>query len=322
MAQKLIIDADPGIGDAVAIALAVLDPEIDLLAVTATAGVVAGPDATRNIQAVVEALDPPKLPRIGGSDVIVERVTREWRAATVSSRALNGTNGLADWDFRVADLHNRHESFKLMTDLVRTWPHEVTLLTLGPLSNVALAIERQPDFLQQLRGLVCLGGSVEVGGDVTAVAEFNVYANPEAARGILRSPATKTLVPLDVSRRVVLTFEQLHRLPTDEQSHVGQLLGRLLPFALRASHQHLGLEGFRLHEVVALAAVTQPHLFSTRPMALDIETGGELTRGMTVFDRRGTQQWQTNIDVLRDVDTQGVLDYFTRVVQHAASDSP
>ena len=319
MPQKLIIDADPGIGDALAIALAILDPEIDLLAVTATAGMVPGPDATRNVQAVVEALDPPKLPRIGGSDVIIEAVSREWRAATVTSREMNGANGLANWDVRVADLHNRHESFKIMTDLVRTYPQAITLLTLGPLNNVALAMERQPDFLQQLRGLVCLGGSVEVGGDVTAVAEFNIYANPEAARSILRSPATKTLVPLDVSRKVVLTFELFNRLPSDDGSPIGNLLGKLIPFALRASHQHLGVEGFRLHEVVALAALTQPHLFDNRPMAVDVETAGDLTRGMTVFDRRGIQQWQTNIEVVREVDGQGVLDYLTRVVKAAAN---
>ena len=317
MAQKLIIDADPGIGDAVAVVLAILDPEIDLLALTATAGIVSGEDATRNLQALVEALDPPKLPRVGGSTVPRARIDQDFAATAISYEALNGPHGLGDWEFRVADLHNRHESAKLMADVVRTHPNEVTVLTLGPLTNVELACERMPDFLSRINGLVCLGGSVEAGGDVTAVAEFNIYADPEAARNILRSPATKTLVPLDVSNRVVLSFEQFDRLLPDQESAAGRLLGELLPYALRAHHQHLGVEGFRLNEVTALAAVAQPHLFDTRPMALDVETTGELTRGMTVFDRRGTRHWQTNIDVVRQVEAQGVLDYMTRVLRSA-----
>jgi inosine-uridine nucleoside N-ribohydrolase len=318
LAQKLIIDADPGIGDAVAIALAILDPEIDLLALTATAGVVSGQDATRNSQALVEALDPPKLPRVGGSSLARAHVDRDFAATAISYEALNGPRGLGDWQFRTADLHNRHESAKLIADVVRTYPNEVTLLTLGPLTNVELACERMPDLLSRIKGLVVLGGSVEVGGDVTAVAEFNVYANAEAARTILRSPATKTLVPLDVSNRVVLTFEQFDRLPTDRESPVGRLLGELIPYALRAHHQHLGVEGVRLNEVTALATISHPQLFETRPMAIDVETKGELTRGMTVFDRRGTRNWQTNIDVVRNVDTQGVLDYLARILQRAA----
>jgi inosine-uridine nucleoside N-ribohydrolase len=92
-----------------------------------------------------------------------------------------------------------------------------------------------------------------------------------------------------------------------------------VPFAFRASHQHLGLEGIRLSEVVALAAISQPRFFTRESMTVDVETRGELTRGMTVFDRRGIQQWQTNIDVLVDVDTQGVLDYFADIVRHSVN---
>ena len=318
MAQKLIIDADPGIGDAIAIALAIFDPEIDVVAVTATAGCVDGHDATRNVQAIVEQLDPPKWPRLGESDATASRIGRGFGGAMIDPSALNGESGLGDWEFRVADLHNRHESARLMIDIVRTQPYEITLLTLGPLTNVDLACERAPDFLGLLKGLVCLGGSVDGGGDVSAVAEFNVHSNPPAARTVLRSPATKTLVPLDLSSRVVLTFEHFNRLPTDE-TPAGRFLGELLPFAFRAYHESLGLEGICLHEVVALASLSRPRLFQSEPMAIDVELSGELTRGMTVFDRRGVRQWQTNIDVLREVDTQGVLDYFTQTIHKAGT---
>ena len=319
MPQKVIIDADPGIGDAVAVALALLDPGIDLLGVTATAGCVSGREATRNLQAILDYLDPPKLPRVGSSSADAPQIDLSCRAQVVSSADLNGEAGLGDCQFSVAELHHRHDSAKLMIDIVRTQPHEVTLLTLGPLTNVEIACERAPEFLGLLKGLVCLGGSVASGGDVTAAAEFNMYANPEAARTVLRSPATKTLVPLDVSSRAVLTFEQFDRLPSSRMSPIGRFLGELLPFALRAHHEHLGVEGIRLHEMVALSAIARPNLFRSEPMAIDVETRGELTCGMTVFDRRGVQHWQTNIDVLCEVDVQGVLDYFNRIVGRVAA---
>src|SRR5690606_8687442 len=140
-------------------------------------------------------------------------------------------------EFRVAELHHRHESAKLMIDLVRTDPNEITLLTLGPLTNLELACERAPEFLSLLRGLICLGGSVAVGGDVTAAAEFNIFADPEAAKTVLLSPATKTLVPLDVSGRPVLTFEQWDRLQANSDSPLGRFLGQVLPFSFRAHHE-------------------------------------------------------------------------------------
>ncbi|MBW3540740.1 MAG: nucleoside hydrolase [Planctomycetes bacterium] len=316
MAHKIIIDADPGIGDALAITLALMDPELDVVGITATAGCVTPDAATRNVQALVENLDPLKWPRLGCCETTLS--VPLWDDAF----SLNGPTGLGEWEFRVADLHSPRESAKLLTDLVRADPNAITLLTLGPLTNLAVACERTPDFLSMLNGLVCLGGSVRVGGDITAAAEFNIMANPEAARQVLLSPATKTLVPLDVSRRPVLSFDQYDRLQLDPDTHVGRVLGQLLPYTLRAYHQHLGQEGMHLHEVTALAAIAQPQYFERKAMAMEIETYGELTRGMTVFDRRGVPQWQTNIDVMIDVDPQGVLDYLQRVLRSDPSQAP
>lgn len=319
MAQKLIIDADPGIGDALAIALAVLDPELDVLAVTGTAGCVSGPVATHNIQAIVEFIDPPKWPRLGTAESEVGCTGRGRADGASLPVLLNGEGGLGDFEFNVAELHHPHNSTRLMIDIVRSHPNEVTLLTLGPLTNVELAMERAPDFLGLVNRLVCMGGAVGCGGDVTAAAEFNIFANPTAARNVLLSPATKTLVPLDVSRQVVLTFGQFDRMQSQSNSGLSRLLARLLPFAFRSYHEHLGIEGIRLNEVAALAAISQQRLFEYEPVAIDVEVQGELTRGMTVFDRRGVAQWQTNIEVVSDIDSQGVLDYLTRSVRRAAA---
>lgn len=315
MVQKLIIDADPGIGDALAIVVALADPELDVVGLTATAGCVSQDLASRNVHAIVEHLDPRKWPRIGSADVVAGPPWSDLLYPGVTSSALNGPAGLGDYDVQVADLHNAHPSPKLMIDLVRDDPNEITLLTLGPLVNVEMAAERAPEFLGLLNGLVCLGGSISAGGDVTAAAEFNIHAAPTAARNVLRSAATKTLVPLDVSSRPVLTFDQFDRVTDGVTTPAARFLKEILPYAFRAYHEHLGVEGVPLKELTALAAITRARMFEREEASVDVETSGELTRGMTVFDQRRIPEWPSNIDVVTDVDVQGVLDYLTTIVK-------
>lgn len=309
MVVKLVIDADPGIGDAVAIAVALLDPEVELVGVTATAGRVSGPEATSNIQALIDGIDPSRRPRVGHSEASVPEI----RPPVL----LDGPGGLGDWPVTNVSLHHRHESARVLVELIRAHPHEITLLTLGPLTNVAVAAGLAGDFDDLLGGLVCLGGAIQSAGDVTAVAEFNVMADCQSARRVLCSAATKTLVPLDVSRAVVLSPEKSRRLLAAAPTRVEQFLERLLPFSIRAHHQFVGIEGVVLHEMAALAASTRPGLFDRQPLVIDVETGGELTRGMTVLDRRERSGQPANIEACVAVDNQGVLDYFTEVVQGA-----
>lgn len=311
MARKLMIDLDPGIGDAAAAVLAMLDPEIDLLALTATAGSVTGKVATRNLHGIVAQVDPAKWPRIGTAE-LAPAARRPHLSRELEE--LNGPTGLGDLEIFAPELHHRHESSKLMIDIVRDNPYQVTLLTLGPLTNVAAACERQPDFLSQLAGLVCLGGSVISPGDATAVAETNVYLDPEAARTVLGSPEVKTLVPLDATNAAMITFENFNRISVGE-SRGALFLKQLLPFYFRAHHQFLGIEGMRLREVVALAHVARPALFRIQPLEVDVELKGELTRGMTVFDRSAQSSGKTNASVLVEVDAQGVVDYMTALLR-------
>ncbi len=314
LAQKLIIDADPGIGDALAIAMALFDPDVDLLGITPTPGCTTGEHASRNIQAIVALLDPPKWPRTGWTSGAACTSTL---LGGPNPAVLNGPNGLGNLSNFVPEPHQPYEPAKLLVDLVRTYPHEITLLTLGPLTNVELAQERFPEFLAQLKGLAILGGTVAAGGNVTAAAEFNLYAAPESARAVINSPATKTLIPLDVSSQVVLSYDQYSRFDPDTRTRFGQFLEQTLPFAFRAHHEHLGMEGVPLDELVALAAVTAPQSFSRQSFYVDVETQGELTRGATIVDRRRCSRTQPNIEVLTEVDPQGVMDYLTGIVRRA-----
>lgn len=321
MPQKLIIDADPGIGDALAIAVALADPELDVIALTAVGGNVSAVQAGRNLQAILEAIDPPKWPRIGQAEAAQRMVEAESMAPSPDwqhqQRLIHGTNGLAEWPVGVADLHHPRDAAKLMTELAREFPDEITLLTLGPLSNVALAADRDAGFLGSLRSLVCLAGTVASEGDVTAAAEFNVFHHPEAARVVLKSPTMKSIVPRDVSHKAMLTFDQLDRLGLCDSTRTGSLLKHLLSFAMRAHRQHLGVEGIWLPELTALAAVAQPRLFKRSTLSVDVETEGHLTRGMTIFDRRQRPAWHNNVDALLEVEPQGVLDYLVQTLRRA-----
>jgi inosine-uridine nucleoside N-ribohydrolase len=133
----------------------------------------------------------------------------------------------------------------------------------------------------------------------------------------LKSPPLKSIVPRDVSHRVMLTFDQLDRLGLSNATRCGGLMRSLLPFSLRAHRQYLGVEGIWLAEITALAAISQPRLFKRTTLSIDVETEGRLTRGMTIFDRRQRPAWHNNVEALLEVDAQGVLDYFTQMLRKA-----
>ena len=314
MPRKLIIDCDPGIGDALAVAVAVRDPRVELLAVTATAGCVDGPTATRNLTAILTLLDPDKRPKVGACDATGVGAGPGFGGEEIDWSDVNGPDGLGDWVLPDVELYAPRDSPRLLCELVREHEGEVTLLTLGPLTNVKLAAERWGGFSEALAGLVISGGTLGQSGDVTAAAEFNVAADPLSARSVLKGRAAKTLVPLDVARTAVLDPPALDRLRAADAGATGELLDRLLPWALRASHQHFAVEGVVLQELVALAAAVAPRWCEREPMAVDVETAGDLTTGMTVFDDRGVRRWQTNGEVVTAVDADAVLGWFHRTL--------
>ncbi len=314
MTRKLIIDADPGIGDALAVLCAVVDPTLEVVAVTAVAGTVSGLQATRNLQTIIELLDPKHHPRIGGSNDPAASVDVANGSAVLSPANLNGPGGLGDFLAPEIDLHNRRDSPRLIVDLVREAPNEVTVLTLGPLTNLARAFEIAPDLPGLLDSVIIVGGSVESGGDVTPVAEFNIWAADQAARLVLTSAAPIVMAPLDVTSQPILTPEQAASLHTS-RSAGGRLAHSLLHFSLRAHRQYLGIEGIRLDPLCGLAAISRPELFKSKPLSADVETEGQLTRGMTVFDRRNPHPHQANASVLTSVDTANMIRHFDRLIR-------
>ncbi len=309
MTNKVIIDCDPGIDDAVALCMALFDPRLEVLGVTAVEGNVSAQQASLNVQTIIDQLDPPRYPRLGAATPLET-------APALDVRHLHGDNGLANIDFAVSQLHHQHPSEKILYDALRSAPEQVTLICLGPLTNLARVFQRDPNLALLVNKLVISGGSAQCVGNVTPVAEFNMFYDPAAARAVFRSPTTKWLVPLEVIQQVAFTLDLVERLPS-VSTRAGRLLRRLVPFSFRAYRQHLGQESMFLQDAVTLVAALHPELFVFREMEGDVEIIGELTRGVTVFDRRQHSLTRSTTAVATEVDAAGVSDCILRGLTEA-----
>ncbi len=294
MVRKILIDCDPGIDDAVALCMALFDPRLEVLAVTAVEGNADANQTSRNVQAIVEQVDPARYPRFGVAQKLEAPPSQELER-------FHGINGLGDIPFEISLLHHQHASDKVMLDVIRADPGNVTILTLGPLTNLALALQRDPEAAAMIGSIIMMGGSVVGIGNVTPCAEFNMHYDPAAADIVFSSPTTKTLLPMDISRQIVFSLGTLDELP-DESTRVGGFLHKILPYCFRAHRQRLGLEGIHLHDAVAMLAVLQPELFTTAEMHGQVEVTSGLTRGMTIFDRRDFPAERPNMEVISSVD--------------------
>jgi inosine-uridine nucleoside N-ribohydrolase len=311
MARKVILDVDPGIDDAMAMCVALFDPQLEVLAVTATGGNCSPQQATRNVQTIIEQLDPPRWPRLGAA-------TAPDGGLPVDGRELHGMDGLGGAKFQVAELHHIHPAEKVICDQIRGADEgAVTIVALGPLTNIARAFQRDPELPSMVGQIVMMGGAVARPGNITPAAEFNIFCDPHSARAVFRSPSTKTLIPLDVTNQLVLSYDLFNQLP-DESTRVGRFLHEILPPVFRGYRQRFGLEGIHVHDTITLMAAIHPEFFTTKPMAGDVEVSGELTTGMTVFDRRRIPAWRHNMEVATQMDSDKVMDSIIKGLAAAA----
>ena len=314
LTKKILLDVDPGIDDAVALCMALFDPQLEVVAVTAVGGNVHPEQSTRNVQAIIEQLDPPRWPRIGeASDPDLGLPSRNVQ--------LHGPDGLGNANFQVSELQHRHPADKVIYEEIRSAPGEVTIVTMGPLTNIARAFARDPSLPDLVGQLIMMGGTLNGVGNVTPAADFNIYCDPESARKVFRSTAaTKTLIPIDVTRQVTFGYDLLDKLPAGD-SRVGRFLAKILPHLFRSYRQELGYESICLNDAVALVAALHPELFEIDLTAADVELTGELTRGATVFDRRRHREWRTNLAVATKVDVNATKDCILRALKAAGTAS-
>jgi purine nucleosidase len=272
MSTKIILDCDPGIDDALAITFAHGHPGLELVGITTVAGNVGLAKTTANALAVCEFIGAAGTPVTAGCAGPLLR-------PALDARQVHGDSGLGGATLPPAAASPAAgHAVDYIIDTVGTAPGEITLVATGPLTNIALAVRREPRLADWVREFVIMGGSAGR-GNVTPAAEYNIWADPEAAAAVFRAGWTVTMLGLDVTLRTGATAEVLQRM-----SELGPLGTELLRPALAQYRSVGGPGGPPVHDVCAVAWVAQPDLFGMVPARVQVELAGQLTAGMTVTD--------------------------------------
>ena len=304
--RQIIIDTDPGQDDAVAILLALAAPEaIEVLGLTCVAGNVPLELTARNARMICELAGRSDLPVCAGCDRPIGR-------DLVTAEHVHGEGGLDGPDLPAPrmPLHADHAVDFLIDTLRNRAPGSVTLVALGPLTNLATAFTRAPDIVGRVREIVLMGGAHSALGNVTPVAEFNIHVDPTAADIVLRAGVPVVMAPLDVTHKALVTPARnaaLRALGTP----VGRAVADLTGFFDRYNPARYGAEGGPLHDPCTIAWLLRPDLFTARAVNVTVETQSDLTLGMTVIDWWGVTGRAPNATVLHDMDTDGFFDLLT-----------
>lgn len=271
---RVIIDTDPGVDDALALLLAMRSPELQIEAITPVAGNVPLELTLPNALRMSEIAGRTEIPVAAGAQAPLLR-------RLVTAAYAHGENGLGGAVFPEPKTKPvATPAAELIRQLVRKYPGEVTLLTIGPLTNIATALNAEAELAGMVRGLVMMGGSLS-GGNITPAAEFNIYVDPEAARIVFQSGIPITMVGLDVTRKTSLTEDHLRVLQAG-QNAVSQAAAKIAANALEHNRQQGFLVGPNMHDSLAIAAFLDPSLLKWKDYYVDVETTGELTAGETL----------------------------------------
>ena len=278
--QPVILDTDPGVDDALAIMLALGSPELDVIGICTVSGNVPLSTGTRNAQGLLQLLERPEIPVYAGADQPLKR-------DPVFATEVHGESGMGQAVLPEPSQKIKGDAVDFLVQTLSDQPGEITIIAVGPLTNLALAEQRQPGTLQKARQVIIMGGAIAETGNSTPVAEFNFYADPHAAHTVVHSDATLLLVPLDATRQVVLS-------ETDIENKIAPLKTVASQFVVDAVqnvfalYRQLGREPIvYLHDPLAVGAAIAPKLLRSENLYIDIETTGDLTLGQIVTDRRG-----------------------------------
>ena len=307
MPRKVVIIADPGIDTAFAAALALNDPDIDVIGLLPTAGNVSADQSTANVHTIIDIVDPPKWPKLAAA------LPAKYE---VDGIALHGPGGLGGVTFPCAMRHTLHPADKILCELARENPREITVVNLGPLTTLATALDRDPELPTVLDQTVIVGGCWREAGNSGPVAEFHIHLDPDAAQRVFRAELHPLLVPLDVTRKLIFSPTDLLELPNPE-SRTCRFLRQIVPLGIRASSNLYGIEGFHLKDVLGVAALAVPAAVTSDAHHVDVETRGVLTRGMTVVDTRPTPAGPPNARVATGVAVADVREYILKTLKRA-----
>ncbi|HVO40362.1 MAG TPA: nucleoside hydrolase [Spirochaetia bacterium] len=294
MKKKILIDCDPGHDDMVALMLALASPELELLGVSTVAGNQTGEKTYRNALRVLTLVGRTDIPVARGADRPL------LRDLTVAPE-IHGISGLDGADLPEPGFtgDSRHAAdFLIQTVMDSREP--ITLVPTGPLTNVALALLKEPRLAKKLERIVLMGGAVH-DSNISPAAEFNIFVDPDAARIVFRCGAPLVMVGLDVTNKARLSFADIDDMAS-WGGRVSRVVAPLLRFFANTNKEVFGINGAPVHDALAVAHLVRPDVITTRTMNVEIETTSDLTRGRTVADVYGISGRKPNADVALEVD--------------------
>jgi purine nucleosidase len=301
----IIIDTDPGQDDAVAILLALASPELEILGITAVAG---------NVPLALTELNTRKICELAGKPEtkIYAGAIRPMLHDLVTAEHVHGRTGL---DGPVLPdpqmlLQKQHAVDFIIDTLMSRPAATVTLCTLGPLTNIALALVKEPMIASRIKRIVAMGGGFFEGGNITPAAEFNIYVDPHAARLVLDAGIPFTLIPLDCTHQALTTKARVEKFRT-MKNNSGPATALMMDFFERFDEQKYGTDGGPLHDPCVIAWLLKPELFTSRDVNVAVECESALTMGMTIVDWWRVTERKANATVCRRIDSDGFFDLLT-----------
>lgn len=298
-----MIDCDVGVDDALALILAFHSPELDVKAVTGVNGNVPLEQVFKNIQKVLSLIRPKKKP------LLAEGADQPLKGRTIYAHSVHGKDGLGGAQIDIREGEHGWQLFpghadELIIKMARQYPDEITLIATAPLTNLALALQRDPEGMGKLKEIVIMGGAVRTKGNITSYAEFNIFSDPLAAKITLQSGLPITLVPLDVTQQVSLTSQWM-------EERVKPINNSFSRFVMEATGYHSATRQFRnkelihLHDPLAVGVVIDPTLVKKEKLSIDVETQeGES------FGKTAEGLGESNIDVCLTVNAKHFLELF------------
>lgn len=304
--QKIIIDTDPGQDDAVALLVALASEEFDVIGVTTVAGNVPLTLTESNARKICELAGRPDVRVFAGCERPLGRVL-------VTAEEVHGKTGLdgAELPEPTMPLQSLHAVDFIIESLHKNAPNTIILCPLGPLTNIAAAMEKDPGIVPRIRQIVLMGGANFERGNVTPAAEFNIYVDPHAANVVFRSGVPLTVMPLDVTHQALTSPRRIEAFRS-LGNRAGITVANITSFFERFDVNKYGMDGAPLHDPCVIAYLLQPDLFRGREVNVEIETLSDLTMGMTVVDWWRVTDRKPNAFFISEVDADGYFDLITQ----------
>jgi purine nucleosidase len=306
----LIIDTDPGADDVVALLMALASPQqLQVRAITTVAGNVRIDKTSRNARLAREWAGRNEVPVYAGA-------ARPLVRSPIYAANIHGEEGLPGIAVHEPKLPLAHGDAVqyLVETLSKAPPHSITIAMLGPQTNLALALVHKPEIVQGIKEVVVMGGAHFNGGNITPVAEFNLFADPQAARVVLASGVKLTYVPLDVTHKILTSEARIAQL-TERGNQAGNRVAAILNEYVKADMVHYGLPGGPVHDASVIAYLLKPELFSGRNVYLQIDDREGPTFGQTIADWYGSLKQPANAFWVESGDAQGFFDLLAERLQ-------